>query len=69
MRRMRREMDKRLLWFVIVVLVVVGSILIAFSYGTSAALAGLGCLLAGAGLIGLLWLIFTLLGKWAGAER
>ena len=68
MRRLRREMDRRLLGLAIVVLVLIGSVLIAISYGTSVALVGLGCLLTGAGLIGLLWFIFTLLGKWAGAE-
>ena len=68
-RRMRRELDRRLLVFVVFFLVVVGSALIALSYGTSAALVGFGCLLAGAGLIGLLWWIFTLLGRWAGADR
>ena len=68
MRKLRRDMNRRMLWLVVFVLVVVGGALIALVYGTGAAAVGLACLLAGAGLIGLLWLVFSLIGRWAGDE-
>jgi hypothetical protein len=57
-----------LFWLVLFVLVVVGSSLIALIYSTSVALMGLMCLLVGAGVIGLLWGIFSLIGKWVGSD-
>jgi Na+/phosphate symporter len=57
-----------LFWLVLFVLVVVGSSLIALIYSTSVALMGLTCLLVGAGVIGLLWGIFSLIGKWVGSD-
>lgn len=59
-------MNRRLLWLVMFVLVVIGSVLIGAIYGWQAGALAVLCLLAGAGVIALLWLIFTLLGKWAG---
>ena len=38
---------------------------IALVYGPSAAVLGLACLLAGAGVLGLLWLLLTLMEKLA----
>lgn len=67
-RKIRDEFNRRLLWLVLFVLVIVGGGLIWAIYGTSAAALGLSCLLVGAGVIGLLWMIFTLLGKWVGTE-
>jgi hypothetical protein len=68
MRKLRRDMNRRMLWLVVFVLVVVGGALIAAVYGAGAAAVGLACLLAGAGLIGLLWLVFSLIGRWTGDE-
>jgi hypothetical protein len=65
---LRGDFNRRLLWLVLFVLVIVGGGLIWVIYGTSAAALGLACLLVGAGVIGLLWIIFTLLGKWVGTE-
>jgi hypothetical protein len=44
-------------------LVVVGGIVIALVYGVPAAGLGLVCLLAGAGILGLLWLILLLIER------
>lgn len=66
MRKQRDDMNRRLFLLVLFVLVVIGGILIAVIYGPQAGALAVLCLLAGAGVIALLWLIFTLLGKWAG---
>lgn len=59
LRAQRRREQRRLFWIVAAFLVIVGSITIALVYGPPAAVLGLGCLLAGAGILGLLWLILT----------
>ncbi len=61
----RRRLDRNLAWAVVIFLVGVGGSLIAFIYGAGPALFGLVCLLGGAGLFGLLWLILTLMERWA----
>jgi hypothetical protein len=66
LRRQRNEFDRRLLWLVLFVLVAVGGALIAAIYGSEAAALGVACLLVGAGVIGLLWAVFSLIGKWVG---
>ncbi len=66
LRKQRNELTRRLLWLVLFVLVVVGGILIAILYGAQAGVLAVACLLAGAGVIGLLWLVFSLIGKWVG---
>ncbi len=66
LRAQRRREQRRLFWIVIVFLVVGGSIAIALIYGPQAAALGLGCLLAGAGVLGLLWLILLLMERLAG---
>jgi hypothetical protein len=63
LRRQRNDFNRRLLWLVLFVLVIVGGLLIAVLYGFQAGVLAVTCLLAGAGIIGLLWLIFTLIGK------
>jgi hypothetical protein len=65
-RAMRRKTDRNLALAVVIFLVGVGGALIAFVYGGGPAALGLVCLLAGAGIFGLLWLILTLMGRWAG---
>jgi len=64
LRAQRRREQRRLFWAVVAFLVVVGSITIALVYGPQAAALGLGCLLAGAGVLGLLWLILLLIERW-----
>jgi protein-S-isoprenylcysteine O-methyltransferase Ste14 len=66
LRKQRVDLNRKLLMAVIFVLVVVGGFLIAIFYSAPAAVMGATCLAAGAGLIGVLWLIFSLLGKWVG---
>jgi hypothetical protein len=66
LRKQRNDMNRRLLLLVMFVLVVIGGVLIAIFYGPSAGALAVMCLLGGAGVIGLLWLVFTLMGKWAG---
>ncbi len=65
LRAQRKREQRRLFWIVAVFLVVVGSISIGLAYGPSAAVLGMGCLLTGAGVLGLLWLILTLIERWA----
>ena len=61
LRAQRQREQRRLFWIVVFFLVVVGGITIALVYGPSAAVLGLVCLLAGAGVLGLLWLILLLI--------
>ena len=64
-RAYHRKTDRNLAIAVVVMLVGVGGALIAFIYGGGAAILGIVCLLAGAGLFGLVWLILTLMERWA----
>jgi hypothetical protein len=68
-RAYRRKTDRDLALAVIVMLVGVGGALIALIYGGGAAVLGLVCLLGGAGLFGLVWLILSLLERWANREN
>jgi fatty acid desaturase len=63
LRRARRREQRRLFWVVAAFLVVVGGLAIALVYGPEAVVLGLVCLLAGAGLLGLLWLFLTLIER------
>lgn len=63
LRAQRRREQRRLFWIVAVFLVVVGSIAIGVVYGPSAVPLGLTCLAVGAGALGLLWLILTLIER------
>jgi len=65
LRQQRRREQRRLLWAVIAFLVVGGTVTIALFYGVPAAALGLVCLLAGAGLLALLWLIMLLIERLA----
>jgi len=64
MRRYRRESDRKFLYLVIFTLVVVGGTLIALIYGPGALMTALPCLLVGAALILVPWLILTAAEKW-----
>jgi Na+/proline symporter len=65
LRAQRRREQRRLFWIVAVFLVVVGGIAIALVYGPPAAMLGLVCLLAGAGVLGLLWLVLLVIERLA----
>ena len=65
-RAQRRRNERNLALAIVIMLVGVGGALIALIYGGGAAALGLVCLLGGAGLFGLLWLILTLMERWAG---
>jgi membrane protein implicated in regulation of membrane protease activity len=64
MSRFRQESDQKFLILVIVALVLVGGSLIALIYGPVAFLTALPCLLGGAALIMVPWLLLTALEKW-----
>ncbi len=63
LRAQRRREQRRLFWIVAAFLVIGGSITIALVYGPQAAVLGLGCLLVGAGILGLLWLILIVMER------
>jgi hypothetical protein len=67
-RAYRRKMERNMAIAVVLALVGVGGALIALIYGGGAAALGLTCLLAGAGLFGLVWLLLTLMERWANRE-
>ncbi len=61
----RRRLDRNLAWAVVIFLVGVGGALIALIYGRTAVFLGITCLAAGAAIFGLLWLVLTLMERWA----
>ena len=64
-RANRRREQRRLFWIVAAFLVVVGGLVIALVYGAPAAGLGLVCLLGGAGVLGLLWLILVVMERFS----
>jgi len=67
-RNLANQLEHGLARWVIFFLIVVGCAVIALVYGGQAALVGVLCLAAGAGTFGLLYLILTLMGRWANRE-
>ena len=65
LRGQRQREQRRLFWIVVSFLVVVGGGVIGLVYGPSAVVLGLACLLAGAGILGLLWLVLTAMERLA----
>ncbi len=61
----RRRLDRNLAWAVVIFLVGVGGVAIGLTYGRTAVFLGVTCLAAGAAIFGLLWLILTLMERWA----
>ena len=67
-RALRRREDRQLIVVVMAFLVVVGGAAIGMVYGWQTAVLGAVWLLGGAAVIGLLWLILSLVERWAGRE-
>jgi hypothetical protein len=63
-KRHHRQTQSRLALGGLLVLLGVGGGLVWWIYGGTAAVTAVACLLAGAGVFGLLWLILTLLELW-----
>jgi protein-S-isoprenylcysteine O-methyltransferase Ste14 len=59
MRQHRRNMERTLVIAVVLVLVVVGAVIIGAVYGWSSIFTALLCLLPGAGIFVLLWLVLN----------
>jgi hypothetical protein len=68
MRALRRREDRQLIVVVMTFLVVVGGAAIGMVYGWQTAVLNAVWLLGGAAVIGLLWLILSLVERWAGRE-
>jgi len=68
MRALRRRQDRQLVIVVMTFLVVVGGTAIGLVYGWQTAVLSAVWLLGGAAVIGLLWLILSLVEHWAGRE-
>jgi hypothetical protein len=68
LRAFRRREDRRLVFVIMAFLVVVGGTAIGVVYGWGTAATGAICLVVGAGIIGLLWLILSLVERWVGRE-
>jgi hypothetical protein len=65
LRARRASEQRRLFWVVVAFLTIVGGATIALVYGQSAAALGLVCLLAGAGILSILWLILHIIERLA----
>jgi hypothetical protein len=63
MRQHRRREQRRLFWIVAGFLVIVGGVTIGLVYGLESVILGVGCLIAGAAVLGLLWLILGLMER------
>jgi hypothetical protein len=68
LRAFRRREDRRLAFVIMAFLVVVGGLAIGVVYGWTTAGTGVICLVIGAGVFGLLWLILVLIERWLGHE-
>jgi len=68
LRAFRRRDERRLIVIIAIFLVVVGGIVIGLVYGWQQAAMGGTCLLMGAAVLGLLWLILSLVERWANRE-
>jgi protein-S-isoprenylcysteine O-methyltransferase Ste14 len=63
MREYRKKLERRLVVAVMVALLVVGSVVIGLVYGWQSILTGLICLVPGAAILGLLWLLLNWLER------
>ena len=62
-----QQTQARLIVAGLALLIIVGGGLVWLLYGDVAAVSAVSCLLVAVGLVGLLWLILTVLEKWAKA--
>ncbi len=63
-RKDRRREERRLFLVVIGFLIVVGGAIIGLAYGSRAIALGATCLLAGAGLLVLIWVLLRVVERW-----
>ena len=63
LRKHRRLEDRRLVVVIILFIVIVGGIAIGLVYGWGLAAAGAVCLIGGAALFGLLWLLLSVVER------
>ncbi|MFC2036675.1 hypothetical protein ACFLYD_01720 [Chloroflexota bacterium] len=63
--RYRRQTQARLVLGGALILMVIGGGLVWVIYGRSAAITAVLCLLGAVGIFGLLWLVLSLLERWA----
>jgi len=68
LRALQHKDERRLFVIIAIFLVVVGGIVIGLVYGWQQATMGGICLLSGAAVLGLLWLILSLVERWANRE-
>jgi hypothetical protein len=68
LRKQRTSLNRSLLVLVLCVLVLGGGALFALVYEPGAVVLGVLCLLMGAGVIGLIWAIFSIIEKWVSTE-
>ena len=67
-RAHRRATDRQLAIAVVLFLLFVGTGLIAIIYQPVAGIVAFGCLLFGVGILGFLWILLTLIGRWVGED-
>jgi protein-S-isoprenylcysteine O-methyltransferase Ste14 len=63
MRAYRRQTERRLVVAIIFALVLIGSVVIGLVYGWPSVFTGLLCLLPGAGIFLLLWIVLTIIER------
>ena len=63
MRAYRRRTERRLVVAIIFALVLIGSVVIGLVYGWPSVFTGLLCLLPGAGIFLLLWIVLTIIER------
>ena len=63
MRAYRRQTERRLAIAIVLMLVLIGSVVIGLVYGWPAVFTGLLCLLPGAGVFLLLWIVLSIVER------
>lgn len=67
-RKLQAGINRSMLWLVLGMLVIGGTIFLYFAYGPQAGLVGAACLVGGGVLVLLVYLVVIVLGKIAGEE-
>jgi membrane protein implicated in regulation of membrane protease activity len=68
LRKQRAALNRSLFALVLCVLVLGGGAMFALVYEPGAAILGVLCLSMGAGVVGLIWAIFSVIEKWVSTE-